>query len=347
MTNRLVPSRRARLMALAFFASMLIATGLRAGEIHDAAAAGDLNKVKALLEAAPALLESTDSDGNTPLITACWGPPANLPQVAVADYLIDKGANINARNTSGGSPLYCALRSVDLMERLISKGADVDVRAYLGLTALHQAASMGRLDAAKLLIDHGADLNARGDWGTILQTLIYRRGDSSAEMVRLLLKSGAKLEPFSCGNTELHIAAVQGSTEMARLLVERGAEVNAVNEDGHTPLYYAARHGHRRTADALIAAGARGSALGEANYGTAPQLTATLKEGEAHLWFLGGSAPGTGGRLGQRVAEPARTGGSEDHGADDQNAPPGIGAERFRIGERVPERGARAQLQAA
>jgi len=285
---------RIRILLLAFVAPMLAATSLQAGEIHDAAASGDLNRVKALLEADPALLESKDSDGNTPLISACWGPPANVPRVAVADFLIDKGANINARNTSGGSPVYFALRSVDLMQRFIAKGADVNVRAYLGLTPLHQAASMGRLDAAKLLIEHGADLNARGDWGTILQTLIYRTGDSSAEMVKLLLKSGAKLQPFSFGNTELHIAAVQGSTGMARLLVERGADVNAVNEYGHTPLYYAARHGHRRTADALIAAGARQSAIVEANYGTAPQLTAALQEGEAHLWFLGGSAPGTG-----------------------------------------------------
>jgi ankyrin repeat protein len=275
-------------------ASELLALSLRAGEIHDAGAAGDLSKVRALLEADPTLLESKDGDGNTPLISACFAPPSFNPQVAVANYLIDQGANINARNTSGGSPVYFALRSVDLMQRLIAKGADVNVRAYLGLTPLHQAASMGRLDAAKLLIDHGADLNARGDWGTILQTLIYRKGDSSAEMVKLLIKSGAKLQPFSFGNTELHIAAVQGSTDMARLLVECGADVNAINEYGHTPLYYAARHGHRRTADALIAAGARESTIGEANYRTAPQLTATLKEGEAHLWFLGGSAPGTG-----------------------------------------------------
>jgi ankyrin repeat protein len=286
--------QRARIAPLVFIASMLAAASLRAGEIHDAAAAGDLNRVRALLEGDPTLLESKDGDGNTPLISACWGPPTNVPQVAVADYLIDQGANINARNTSGGSPVYFAFRSVELMQRLIAKGADVNVRAYLGLTPLHQAASMGRLDAAKLLIDHGADLNARGNWGTILQTLIYRKGDSSAEMVKLLLNSGAKLQPFSFGNTELHIAAVQGSTEMARLLVECGADVNAVNEYGHTPLYYAARHGHRRTADALIAAGARESAIVEANYGNAPQLAETLEEGEAHLWFLGGSAPGTG-----------------------------------------------------
>jgi len=268
----------------------LTVSGLRAGEIHDAAVAGDLNKVRTLLEADPTLLEAKDSDGNTPLISACGGPPVNT----AADYLIDKGADINARNKSGGSPVYFALRNLDLMQRLIAKGADINVRAYGGLTPLHQAASAGNLKVAQLLIDHGADLNTRGNWGTILQTLIYRQCDPTGEMVKLLLKSGAKLQPFSFGNTELHLAALQGSTDMARLLVECGADVDAVNEYGHTPLYYAAKHGHRKTADALIAAGAKESGIVEANYGNAPQLAAALKEGEAYLWFLGGEAPGTG-----------------------------------------------------
>jgi ankyrin repeat protein len=266
----------------------------RAAEVHDAAAAGDLNTVRSLLAADPKLLESTDGDGNTPLISACWGPPANIPQETVARFLIDKGANINARNTSGGSPVYFSLRSFDLTRRLIARGADVNVRAYGGLTPLHQAASTGSLTVAKLLIDHGADLNAHGNWGTILRTIVYRQGNSCVEMVKLLLKSGAALQPFSYGNTELHLAALQGSTDLVRVLVEGGADVNAVNEYGHTPLFYAARHGHRATAEALMTAGAKASAIVEANYGRSPQLTAALGNGEAYLWYLGGNAPGTG-----------------------------------------------------
>ena len=49
----------------------LLTAGLRAGEIHDAAAAGDLNKVRTLIQTDSTLLESKDNDGNTPLITAC------------------------------------------------------------------------------------------------------------------------------------------------------------------------------------------------------------------------------------------------------------------------------------
>lgn len=294
MTTRHLIGRQARNTTLVFVIHVLIATAVGAGEIHTAAASGDLNKVRSLLDAAPQLLESTDGDGNTPLISACWGPPANIPQETVARFLIDKGANINARNTSGGSPVYFSLRSYDLTQRLVARGAEVNIRAYGGLTPLHQAASTGGLAVAKLLIDHGADINARGDWGTILRTIVFRQGNSCVEMVKMLLKSGATLQPFSYGNTELHVAALQGSTDLARVLVEGGADVNAVNEYGHTPLFYASRHGHRTTAEALIAVGARANTVGEVNYGRSPQLTAPLGDGEAYLWYLGGTAPGTG-----------------------------------------------------
>jgi ankyrin repeat protein/predicted methyltransferase len=271
-------------------------SGAQLGEIHDAAVAGDLDKVRALLEADPTLLESKDRDGNTPLISACFAPPSYNPQVAVANYLIDQGANIKAKNNWSGTPLYCALRSPDLIQRLIDKGADVNARAFgaNGLTPLQQAASIGGLRTAKLLIDHGADLNGRSSDGTVLQNVIKRKGDANRDMVRLLLEAGAKLQEFSFGNTELHLAALTGSPDVARLLIEHGADVHAVNDYQHTALFYAGRHGYRRVADTLIALGANPQDIVEANFGKAPQLNATLQPGEAYLWFLGGIAPGTG-----------------------------------------------------
>jgi len=61
----------ARIATLAFIIPMLTASGLRAGQIHDAASAGDLDKVRALIKADPTLLESRDNNGDTPLMTAC------------------------------------------------------------------------------------------------------------------------------------------------------------------------------------------------------------------------------------------------------------------------------------
>jgi hypothetical protein len=175
MSNRRMLSQPAGITALIFILPVLTAAGLRAGEIHDAAAAGDLNKVRALLEADPTLLESKDNDGNTPLISACFAPPFYIPKVVVANFLIDKGANVNAKNNWGGTPLYVAIKDFDLMQRLVAKGAEVNVKAFGHITPLHVAASSGNLKVAKLLMDHGADLNARSTGETVLRASALRQ----------------------------------------------------------------------------------------------------------------------------------------------------------------------------
>lgn len=227
-----------RITALLFIGSTLIAAGLRAGEIHTAAAAGDLNKVRALLEADPTLLDAKGDGGGTPLHRAC-----RAKQVAVANFLIDKGANPNTYD---------------------------HYRGPVGVGSIS---------------------------GMVLQVAI--NFSPKEEMAQLLIESGAKLNrKDSLGNTELHLAAWKGYAGLTRDLAGHGADVNAVNIYNRTALYYAAKHGYRRTADALIAAGASASAVVEANYGKAPQLAATLQEGEAWLWYLGaGYAVKTKGHL--------------------------------------------------
>jgi ankyrin repeat protein len=283
--------RASRGPVLVLITLLLNSMFLRAGEIHDAAAAGDLAKVEALLAADPALLESADNEGRTPLIVAC---APRTRQVAVAGFLLDRGANPNARDKGGMVPLHYASRGdrgpeLGIMERLVAKGADVNAQLDRGMVALHWVATSDDLRAARLLIDHGADLNARDKvgYGTVLHMAISN-GRSEA-MATLLVERGSKLnQVLSFENTELHLAALRGYADLTRALVAHGADVNAVNEGGRTALFYAARHGYRRLAEVLIAAGAKEGAIVEANYGPAPQLGAALGEGEAYLWYLGG-----------------------------------------------------------
>lgn len=288
-----------KLISTVCLALLIMVANLQAAEIHDAAATGDLTKVKALLKADSTLLELRDGRlsylGNTPLISACFGPPSNTPQVEVAYFLINKGADIHAKNDRGATPFYFAAENIELAQRLIDKGADVNVHAYGSYTPLMQAAYSGNIKAASFLIVHGAELNTRSQRGTVMHNLIADRRKSNEAMVKLLVESGAKLQEFSFGNEELHLAVLQGSTDMVHTLIELGVDVNTLNDYGHTALYYAARHGYQKKADLLIAAGADESTIEESNYGKALQLTEKLSEGEACLWYLGGNtAPYTG-----------------------------------------------------
>ena len=282
---------------------LLVTIKLHASEIHDAAAAGDLNKIRALLEVDSSLLESRDEHGDTPLIKACLGvPPSYISQIEVADFLIDQGADVNAKGDGGRTPLQCAVLTepeacFDLLQRLIAKGADVNATmSNRNWTALVGIVGTGSTKVARLLIDHGADIDVRDMEGTPLQKSINNNRPISDNvavdrelnegMAMFLVERGARLQEFSFGNTELHLAAMRGFADLVRVLVSHGADVNAANNYGHTPLYYAARHGHRGAAEALIALGANESAIGETNYGRAPQLAESIGEGEAYLWYM-------------------------------------------------------------
>ncbi len=124
--------QQVRIPACLLVVSLLVCGGLRGGEIHDAAAFGDLDKVKELLLAEPALLESKDRDGETPLIKACVGVGDNVTHFATASFLVARGANVNASGLAGRTPLMCVNQRqgecLDLMQRLIAKGADVNAR---------------------------------------------------------------------------------------------------------------------------------------------------------------------------------------------------------------------------
>jgi len=272
------------LLAISF--SILAATDLRAREIHKAAATGDLNKVRTLIEADPALVEARDGRGCTPLYTACI-----RNQVAVANFLIDRGADLNARNNWNLTPLHGANgvygQDVELIKRLIAEGADVNARGSRNETPLYWAAARGNLTVAKVLMDNGADPNVYGQaFGTILHHSINL---GHPQMAQLLIENGAKPnQKDPSGRTELHLAAIKGYAGLARLLIDRKADIHAVDRHDRTALYYAAKHGYRSVADILIDAGADKSTIIEKNYGKAPQLAAPLEDGEVYCWFLGG-----------------------------------------------------------
>jgi uncharacterized protein len=115
--------------------------------------------------------------------------------------LLDQGANPNARDGEGRTPLMdaAAAGQLDSMRTLLLAGADVNAWSRAGRTALIEAAADGQLEAARLLIQSGANLNHRQrGWGTAPETAERTGHNDIAELLR---KAGARSSGKSVGDT--------------------------------------------------------------------------------------------------------------------------------------------------
>jgi ankyrin repeat protein len=144
-------------------------------------------------------------------------------QREIADLLLRKGADANARDASGATPLHAAALKGNLAvaELLLARGAKVDLRDGDGLTPLHNAAVSGHADVAALLLDRGADREAR-DTGAGATPLFQAAAWGRKSVVELLLKRGADGNAKNLsGVSPAEAAAKNGFADIARLLKER------------------------------------------------------------------------------------------------------------------------------
>lgn len=129
------------------------------------------------------------------------------------------------------------------IKKALDAGADINSRDEDGFTPLMNATwrpktKQFREDSVRFLIEHGADVNAVNEYNH--SAIFWACWFASVQTVRFLINAGAdvNVQHDNSGNTPLHIAHQrdEGNLEICKLLIEAGANVNAVNEDGYTPL---------------------------------------------------------------------------------------------------------------
>ena len=233
--------------------------------LHDAAW-NNASETAALLIGRGADINVKNERGWTPLHGAAWN---NASETAA--LLIGRGADIRAKNAKGRTPLAVAIeRNAQSVSALLKKRqkdpnnrlVSIDVgrlREVLGRppsptavdengwTDLHWAAALNRPELANALIDQGADVGAalRDDAKPL-----------SDRLRRSMKEFGLDLKFSRKGYQPSHIAAFADAKEVAALLIERGADINATGKNGWTPLHGAAWFNASRTAALLIERGA-------------------------------------------------------------------------------------------
>lgn len=146
--------------------------------LHEAAAVGALERVRTLIRERGRLIDSHSKDGFTPLALAAF-----FGNTAVAQLLVDQGANVSlaASNPMKVAPLHASTagRHVEIVRLLVENGADVNARQQQGWTPLHGAAQNGDAEIVQLLLEHGADRAARSETGQTALDLAMTHGHAA------------------------------------------------------------------------------------------------------------------------------------------------------------------------
>uniref|UniRef100_A0A6Q2XQ92 Ankyrin repeat domain 52 n=1 Tax=Esox lucius TaxID=8010 RepID=A0A6Q2XQ92_ESOLU len=264
--------------------------------LHAAAASGQIDVVKYLLRlgsevnpsSAKALcIDEPNAFGNTALHMACY-----TGQEAVANELVNRGANVNQPNHRGCTPLHLAAVSTNgalCLELLVNNGADVNMQSKEGKSPLHMAAIHGRFTRSQILIQNGGEIDCVDKYGNtplhvaakhghelLISTLMTNGADTARQGIhgmfplhlavlygfsdccrKLLSSAGFDINtPDSLGRTCLHAAASGGNIECLNLLLSSGADLSKKDKLGRAPLHYAAANGSYQCTVALVSAGA-------------------------------------------------------------------------------------------
>ncbi|XP_044743261.1 ankyrin repeat and KH domain-containing protein 1 isoform X4 [Chrysoperla carnea] len=222
-----------------------------------AATAGHEKVVEILLNHGADLEAQSERTKDTPLSLACSGG-----RYEVVELLLSRGSNKEHRNVSDYTPLSLAASGgyVNIIKLLLTQGAEINSRtgSKLGISPLMLAAMNGHTAAVKMLLDMGSDINAQIETNrNTALTLACFQGRH--EVVSLLLDRKANVEHRAkTGLTPLMEAASGGYVDVGRVLLDKGADVNAtpVPSSRDTALTIAADKGHCRFVELLLSRGA-------------------------------------------------------------------------------------------
>jgi ankyrin repeat protein len=232
----------------------------------------------AALGRADALRRFLETAARPEVKKVAWHSPLHLAalygQVGTAGVLIEKGADVNAAEATeatltGVAPLHLAAQRghPEMVAFLLAKGADLNAlmkrrNSFAGprdWTPMEAALDAGQAEVVRLLLSKKALPRLEG--ATLKGAMLGAIQGKHVALMKLLVGLGAPVNERSpqTHQTALRVAAEFGDLELVQLLLAKGADARAGEQDGWTPLRWAAKKNHLKMAEVLLAVGVNGN----------------------------------------------------------------------------------------
>jgi ankyrin repeat protein len=239
-----------------------------------AATHGRLEVLKYLLERDHTLIQHLDASGSTPFLLAAYHGQLNVVKylfekdhtlnlefrnreeqtalwnaarqghMAVVEFLVTNGANVNAVGENGSSPLLGALGwdRHEIARFLIKHGADINLADMQGERPVLSVVKNGHVQFVEHLLNEGAEINTANNIGWT--PLFHATQHCSMDMITMLLERCAYTEVILRGYTPLRLACQYGCSGAVGLLITYGADLNSMDDEGESAIDLAVSRGH-------------------------------------------------------------------------------------------------------
>jgi ankyrin repeat protein len=186
---------------------------------------GDINKVHSLINRVG--IDTRSTAVHTAILFGKYD---------ILKLLIENGADINAKDNQGNSPIHGAIENneIHILRLLIEKGADINAKNNLGQSPLHLAVELDNFNCAQVLILSRVDINAQNNLGQSPLHLAVEL--ENFNYVQVLILNRANINALDANrNSPIHIAIKNGNIEIMEYLIISRADLTIRNADGLTP----------------------------------------------------------------------------------------------------------------